>query len=365
MSRLTGRGLPGRTIAVLLGTALVGFGLPVPVSAVPATGGTDSPEAVNWLRRAAVAPQKVSFRATQLITSWGPQSASSAMLEIVHSANQGSQVSVLGAGPTHSVKAFVQRSASTAARPTVDGGPLSLLTETYDVTLAGPSRVIGRPAMLVEAFRPDRTLAARFWIDTATGLLLQRHLFTVDGRSLVRATVYTDLTVLRPDFLGHLPPTMRNDDSEALPTSALPDLRAQGWNCADVLSDSLRLYEVHRDPDGHSLQFSYSDGLFGLSVFEQRGTLDPAAMTGYTAISAGDGSPVYVRYGMPSYAVWSAHGIVYTLVGDIPYDVMERVVAAFPHERPDEPGVVDRVSNGLARMTMWLTPMGAIAPDLG
>jgi negative regulator of sigma E activity len=358
-------------VAVLVSTVLISFGVPAPpVSAVsvPPAQGEDSPSAISWLERAATAPDRVSFHATQLVTSWGPHGASSATLDVIHAAQQGSQISVVGPGSSEGAKAFVQRNAEHG--PSVDGGPLSLLTATYELVFAGRTRMIGRPSVLVEARRGDDTLAARFWIDQATGLLLQRQLFTVDGKQLVRATVFTRLEVgEKADFLSHLPPMLPEGGEDALRTDEAGQLRADGWNCADQLPGALKLYAVHRDGAGGSIQFSYSDGLFNVSVFEQRGALDPAAvaghMAGYTATTTTDGAQVYVRHGMPSYAVWASQGIVYTLVGDIPYDVMHRVIEAFPHEVPTRMSTVQRVSNGLAKMALWLTPMGAVSPKLG
>jgi negative regulator of sigma E activity len=349
-------------VVVLLGTALLSATCPVLV--LPAQAGTsdDSATAVRWLERAAAAPDRVSYRGTQFVTSWGPQGASSAWLDIVHTAQQGTQISVLGAGATNGVKAFVQHH-DNAARPAIDGGPLALLTETYKLVDAGTGTAAGRTAAVVEAWRPDQTLAARFWIDRATGLLLQRHVFTVDGRSLVRATVFTDLRIEKHAFLGHLPPMLPGIAGEPVAVSDGPELRAQGWNCSDLLTDSLRLYDVRRDAD--ALRFSYSDGLFNVSVFEQRGELDPAELHGYTAVTLPQGGVVQIRYGMPSSAVWSSNGIVYTLVGDIPYDVMARVIDWFPHEAADETTALDRLSNGLAKMSKWLTPVGAFAARLG
>jgi sigma-E factor negative regulatory protein RseB len=68
---------------------------------------------------------------------------------------------------------------------------------------------------------------------------------------------------------------------------------------------------------------------------------------------------------MPSYAIWSSGGIVYTLIGDLPYDVLGQVVAAFPHEAPPKVTAVHRVGIGLAKLALWLTPMGALSRKLG
>ncbi|MEU0094304.1 transcriptional regulator [Kribbella sp. NPDC006257] len=348
-------------LAVLVSTALIGFGLPMP--AAVAAPREDSPTAVNWLERAAAAPDNVSYHGTQIITSWGPAGASSAMLDIVHAASQGSEISVVGSGSSPGAKAFVQRASHTVG-PTVDGGPLALLKATYELTYKCCTDTIGRSAVLVEALRGDKTLAARFWIDKATGLLLQRQLFSPDGKTMVRATVFTDLEIEDSEFLGHLPP-MAPSGVEAIGMSKVDSLRSEGWTCAASLPSDLQLYDVHQDTSSKSLQFSYSDGLFNVSLFEQRGELDPAALVGYTAIKTDEGAQVYQRYGMPSYAMWSSNGIVYTLVGDLPYDQLTRVVAAFPHQPPPTVTAVERMGTGLAKMAKWLTPMGALSWKLG
>jgi negative regulator of sigma E activity len=352
-------------LAVLVGTALIGFGLPLPAVATPPPTAQreDSPSAVSWLERAAAAPDHVSFHGTQIITSWGPQGASSAMLDIVHAASQGSEISVVGSDSSPGAKAFVQR-ADHAVGPTVDGGPLALLQATYELVYKCCTDTTGRAAVLIEALRGDQTVAARFWIDQETGLLLQRQLFSQDGKTMVRATVFTELEIEDSEFLGHLPP-MAPGAVEPVGMSSVDRLRSQGWTCSAALPGALQLYDVRQDSATKSLQFSYSDGLFNVSLFEQRGELDPAAVAGYTATSTPEGARVYQRYGMPSYVVWSSGGIVYTLVGDLPYDVLGKVVAAFPHVPPPKVTAVQRMGTGLAKIASWLTPMGALSHKLG
>ncbi|WP_410785033.1 sigma-E factor regulatory protein RseB domain-containing protein [Kribbella sp. C-35] len=349
-------------LAVLVSTALIGFGLPTSAAAVPALlpalSKADSPTAVSWLQRAAVAPNEISYHGTQIITAWGPQGASSAMLDILHAASQGSEISVLGSSAP-GAKAFVQRATTTDAA--IDGGPLALLQATYQLVDKCCTDLIGRTAVLVEALRDDQTLAAKFWIDKATGLLLQRQLFSADGKTMVRATVFTELEIEDSEFLGHLPPTVPSG-VEALGMGKVDNLRSEGWVCAPELPASLKLYDVHQDTSNGSLQFSYSDGLFNVSLFEQRGTLDPAAVEGF---SSTDSPGVYLRYGMPSYVVWSSGGIVYTLIGDLPPDQLGQVVRSFPHELPVELSAIQRLGTGLAKIATWLTPMGALSPKLG
>ncbi|MEV5964184.1 sigma-E factor regulatory protein RseB domain-containing protein [Kribbella sp. NPDC051952] len=346
-------------LAVLVSTALIGFGLPMPAYAAPSAGRADSPLAVSWLQRAAAAPNQVSYHGTQIITAWGPQGASSAMLDIVHAASQGSEISVVGSSSAPGAKAFVQRVTTTGAA--IDGGPLALLQATYQLIYKCCTDTIGRAAVLVEAVRDDQTLAARFWIDKATGLLLQRQLFSVDGKTMVRATVFTELEIEDSEFISHLPP-MTPSGVESLGLGTADSLRSQGWVCAPELPASLSLYGVHKDTSNGSLQFSYSDGLFNVSLFEQRGALDPDAVAGFTST---DHPGVYLRYGMPSYVVWSSGGIVYTLIGDLPPDMLGQVVHAFPHDVPVKLSAVQRMGAGLAKIATWLTPMGALSPKLG
>lgn len=345
-------------LAVLVSTALIGFGLPTPAAAATVPR-QDSPNAVSWLERAAAAPDHVSYHGTQIITAWGPQGASSAMLDIVHAASQGSEISVVGSSSSPGAKAFVQRAGHAGAA--VDGGPLALLRSTYELVYKCCTDIIGRTAVLVEALRDDKTLAARFWIDQATGLLLQRQLFSGDGKTMVRATVFTELEIEDTDFIGHLPP-MAPSGVQPIGLGQVDHLRSEGWVCAPELPASLKLFDVHQDTTNGSLQFSYSDGLFNVSLFEQRGALDPAAVAGF---STTDTPGVYLRYGMPSYVVWSSGGIVYTLIGDLPPDMLGQVVRAFPHDTPVKLTAIQRMGAGLAKIATWLTPMGALSGKLG
>ena len=346
-------------LAVLVSTALIGFGLPAPAIAVPASSREDSPIAISWLEKAAAAPNRVSYHGTQIITAWGPKGASSAMLEIVHAADQGSEVTVLGSSSAPGAKAFVQRATNAAAA--IDGGPLALLRATYQLAYRCCTELVGRAAVVVDALRDDQTLAARFWIDKGTGLLLQRQLFSTDGKAMVRATVFTELEIEDSEFLSHLPP-MAPGGVEALGMGKVDNLRSQGWVCAPELPASLKMYDVHKDTSNGSLQFSYSDGLFNVSLFEQRGVLDRNAVTGF---STTDIPGVYLRYGMPSYVVWSSGGIVYTLIGDLPPDQLGQVVRAFPHDVPEKLSALQRLGTGLAKIATWLTPMGALSGKLG
>ena len=88
---------------------------------------------------------------------------------------------------------------------------------------------------------------------------------------------------------------------------------------------------------GEATHFFYSDGLHGLSVFEQRGRLTKAALPSGGRDVEVDG------YSVRSYAasvgeamVWEGDGVVYTVVSDAPWVDAAAVVKGLPHvaERP-------------------------------
>ncbi|HEV2311280.1 MAG TPA: hypothetical protein VGU73_12230, partial [Acidimicrobiia bacterium] len=92
-----------------------------------------------------------------------------------------------------------------------------------------------------------------------------------------------------------------------------------GYNAPEDLGRGYRLLGQYRQPDG-TLQLYYSDGLFTLSLFEQRGAVDWSALPPGTA---GKWRGVDLR----SYAasttdavVWGLRGLVITCVSDAPPD---------------------------------------------
>jgi sigma-E factor negative regulatory protein RseB len=124
----------------------------------------------------------------------------------------------------------------------------------------------------------------------------------------------------------------------------------------DELSVAMSLYDARRfdTATGTGLHLSYSDGLSTVSVFEEQGALDESGLVGYDTVTMG-GSTVQVRAGIPQQVVWSADGVVYTVIGDAPQTTVEQVVAALPHARTSD-SFVQRVSRGLGRVGSWINP---------
>jgi sigma-E factor negative regulatory protein RseB len=223
----------------------------------------------------------------------------------------------------------------------------ALLSANYRVATVGWGQVAGRQARVVTATRRNGKLAARFWLDQATTLPLRQQTF--DGRGdVVSEAAFTSLTVgpgaaARPDSAA----------PRQWVTASPARLRAQGWPLPGQLPGHLVLLGARRDstPAGPVIDLDYSDGLSLVSVFLQRGHLQPA-LTGWSRVVM-RGSPVYADASNGQAFVWSAQGFVYTVVAAAPPQTVTQVVAALPH---GSPGLLTRMRQGLHRLLSWLTP---------
>jgi sigma-E factor negative regulatory protein RseB len=141
----------------------------------------------------------------------------------------------------------------------------------------------------------------------------------------------------------------------------LDGFRRNGWRAPDELGEDYALVDARvavrgaGAPDPTVLQLTYTDGIAVVSLFEQRGDLDPEPVAAWDRRRRGGGT-VYVDAGTPQRMVWAASGSVYTLVSDDP-DVVDDALAALP-EPPPPPGVLHRVERGLRRLGSWVNPFG-------
>ena len=323
----------------------------------------DEAAALALLRRAATAQWTTAYAGTQFVAVWTDPGSSSELVDVTNIPGHGTVVRPNDSAPSEE-GTFVAR--DDASNRTVgvqrEGetglGNVAALARSYTVRRAGPASSAGRAAQLVEASRADGSLAARFWVDRASGLVLRREVYDPNG-VLARANGFVDLRIDAGAFLSHLPPMLSTEQTELVTPAAYARLTAQGWDCcAPALIAGLGLHDVRRTDGGAALHLTYSDGLTSASVFEQRGTLDESAadLEGFAVKRIG-GTKVHVRYGLSSYAVWARNGLVYTAVCDTPRG-LNAVVARFSPSRsqPDGAGLVQRLDRGMSRMVSWLNP---------
>ena len=319
---------------------------PLPVLATPTAPASVSErseqEAVALLETAALAGRSLTYTGTQYVASWSATASVSALSEVTHDAVGGSVVTapVSGAAPPVPMTA------------TVDRRLLGLLAASYDLVVAGPGRCTGRTTDVVEAYRPQGTLAGRFWLDKDSGLTLRREVFDEGGRR-IRSSAFLDLQVT-----GGAP-------TQALSTAGVgspspEQLRADGWQVPPDLPAGFELFEARLDapvPGEQILHLAYSDGLSTLSLFAQRGRLGTDPPAGFAAELVG-GRPVWVRSGSPERVVWSGGGRVWTLVSDASPETVRDAVAVLPRDAAPEQGLLPRLGRGASRMLGMLNPIG-------
>lgn len=302
------------------------------------------------------ASRVVAYEGVQLVSSWGSRGTESMVAEVRHWPGQGSIVRIPGTA-LRPGKDLVRREAD-GSLDVAHVGQLALLSRHYETALEGRGRVAGRTASLVAARRDDGSLAARFWLDTATGLLLRREVYDRHG-SLVRAGAFLELVTggdVRP-VPGPLTAAPRRD-SQHVGAERLAELRDDGWVCPDKLPHGLARYDARELSESGAtvLYLSFSDGLSTVSLFEQQGHLkEPEEHA--TRERIGDAT-VYVQNGLPLRLTWSAEGTVYTVLADAPDETVHAVVAALPHGSDDDNGVLSRLRRGLGRFVSWLNPFG-------
>jgi sigma-E factor negative regulatory protein RseB len=185
-------------------------------------------------------------------------------------------------------------------------------------TAVGPS-VSGRATTLVLVVDP-RTDAtrARFYLDRVTGMLLRRDVLDAQGR-LVREVAFDAVVPLAPTGASLQPAGAQAAKPRLV--RAVPS----GYPAPRVVGRGYRLLGRYRQPDG-SVQLYYGDGLFTLSLFEQRGTVD------WESLPAGTTQHVHRvetrAYATPttSAVVWGVHGVVITCISDGPPDEVMQAV---------------------------------------
>jgi len=323
-------------------------------------------DALRLLERAAAAPATTAYSGTQYVTAWtvaAGRRATSRVVEVRHEPARGTTWWPGGAG----VPAGAQVHEAGSPTPSLLGaGAVSLIARHYSLSTAVPDRVAGRDADVVEAHRPSSTgarqVVARFWLDQATGLVLRREVYDERGRP-TRASAFIDVAVHSPHVAapGESPDVAAPGDTawpDSLDSAQVRRMRQHGWACPRALPGPLPLVDARRGGDeGSVLHLSYADGIASVSVFQQRGSLDEGRLSGYRRTAIG-GRTVWARNEVPARAVWSAGGLVYTLVADAPQRTVDDAVAAlYAEPEGGVDGQMDRLGRGLDRVASWFNPM--------
>jgi sigma-E factor negative regulatory protein RseB len=313
-----------------------------------------STRALELLDKVASADDSVRYAGVQFVSAWSPGSTNSTVVEIKNVPGQGTAIRVRGSADGPAAAVFSTAPGDIGVQ--LGGGPVELLASNYSISTAGADRVTGRKTRVLEIAGDGGLVAARFWVDARTGVLLRREVYDASGRT-VRASAFVQVRIGGQISPGHLPPLMPQADAEELTATEVADLRTAGCSCPALLLDSLALYRVRlvTTTAGTVLHLSYSDGLSTVSVFEQPGRVDETSMVGYQTLADGTGVQ-YERDGLPQQVVWSADGVVYAVVADAPEPLVDDVVNGLPHPEAQSDDFTTRIGRGLARVGSWVNP---------
>jgi sigma-E factor negative regulatory protein RseB len=352
-SSQSGPGQPGGDAVSAAGRAAAG---PVIRSRAPAAASRPTTvRAVKLLAQAAQAAIVTSYQGKEILTRWSQGGGSVLVSSIWHVSGGQTITQTTADGASLSSQSYLSSDTDGQSPEGVLGvtAPLvRLLTSHYLVAYAGTGSADNRTAQVVEAWRADGSIAARFWLDDATKLPLEREVFDT-ATHVIGQDVFIDVSFTAPGGLRGDPADPRGPWTDPFSRRQLLALRHGGWQVPAELPGGLSLFTGAKTQadTGAVLDLGYSDGLFMVSVFEQRGKL-PARLAGWRKTKTGG----HAVFALPDQRTltWAARGMVFTMVADAPSQTVDAVVGALPHDGPT--GFWKRMSRGLVRVASWVNP---------
>ncbi len=195
----------------------------------------------------------------------------------------------------------------------------------------GPS-VAGRRTKAVE-IRHGGRLVERIFLDRETDLLLERDQYDARG-DILRTLAFTSLTLGPVATAPAGPPPAAHHAPKQVSAGSL--------DAPPALDEGYERMGVYRS--GPVLQVLYSDGLYDLSVFQQRGRLRRSDLP-----PAGErvsvGGATGWRYPWPGgqLVVWSKAGSVFTAVSDAPAEQVLAAVRSLPRIASGELSLLGKI----------------------
>ena len=321
-----------------------------------------SQRASTLLTQAAQAAVLTSYQGEEIISHWGTTNGGSVLVSDIWHASGGQTITqTLTAGPAASSEPYLSSDTDGQWPEGVLGVTTQLvrLLEThYVVVYAGAGSADNRTAQIVEAWREDGSLAARFWLDDATKLPLEREVFDTAAH-VISEDVFINVrfSKLAPAAApAGGPADPPGPWTDPLPAAQLLALRASGWLVPPELPGGLSLFTGAQTQTntGTVLDLGYSDGLSVVSLFEQRGNL-AAKLAGWQKITVA-GHVIYAAEPDQRSLTWASRGMVYTVMADAPAQTVDNVIRVLPHDKP--PGFWKRMSRGFGRLASWVNPFG-------
>jgi sigma-E factor negative regulatory protein RseB len=312
----------------------------------------------SLLGKAATASLAASYQGTEVISQTGVTGVVTEVSQVWH---WGGGATVMRTSAGGRVVSFDDAGQAPAGVFGLTSTLVKQLDKHYIPAYAGAGGAVGRPAAVINLYRLDGSLAARYWLDRRTMVPLQRELFDATAK------VIGEDKFTRVRFGA---PAARSTSSTASPASGaasayswsaaasparfLASLASESWRLPATLPGGLPLYAAAwtTSADSRVVDLEYSDGLYVVSLFVQRGTLG-TGMTGWRQLSLG-GQRVYVS---GRSLAWAGAGLVYTMITDTPPATAAQDVAAVQASSPST-GLLGRLGKGLDRLARLLNPFG-------
>ncbi len=309
----------------------------------------DQGQARSTMQRAAEAVDALSYSGVQSFYFARDGSAYAAVIELEARTGQGSQFRVRQWAGDQVLKGFSPAGFNSSRL--VDDDLLRLLERNYALSGFEEAHVAGRTATMVAASRAGR-IAARWWVDDETGLVLWQETYDRHG-AIELSFGFTSVRITpAAEMMDHLLPRLAGSTvTTSLTTSNGSWLRASGWYCgADVAG--LSLVRVRSDDADHprAVHLIYSDGVNTVGVYQERGLL-PGAPEGSRW---DDALQAYTYDGASAIATWQSGDVVITVVTDGPAEILGRAVGSLPHGGSDTPTTMERIKEG------WVTILAGL-----
>jgi sigma-E factor negative regulatory protein RseB len=310
------------------------------------------------LAQAAEADLATSYQGTELSSQSGVDGRVTMVSQVWHTG--GGQTTVQASDNASSPAAL---SASPAGVFGVTKSLVTLLGEHYVAVDMGEGAAGGRTATVVQLYRFDGSLAARYWLDRQTTVPLRRELFDASEN------VISEDSFTRIQFGAFAVPRLAGSAQRqaeqatqaaqpawvaaASPARFVASLVDQGWALPVTLPSGLPLYAAAstKIAGGEVADLEYSDGLDVVSLFVQRGTLAPD-LPGWQPVRMA-GKQAYVS---GRSVTWAQAGLVYTMIADASPQTVTEVVGMLTPS--DSPGLFGRMLHGFRRLARLLDPFG-------
>jgi sigma-E factor negative regulatory protein RseB len=217
-------------------------------------------------------------------------------------------------------------------------GPSPRIKYSFSV-LPGPP-VAARPTRVMEVrLASGGRLRERLYLDPESGFLLRREMLDARGEPY-RFVGYVTIAPSQ----APAPAAPRSQAREPLPTGKV----SSPYHAPRRLGDGYQLVGSYQKRG--AVHLFYSDGLHGLSVFEQRGRLGPWGRGGREVELMGRTVRAYSTAAGEA-AVWEGDGIVYTIVSDGPWQDLAAAARALPHS--GRSGRLRKVAEVVVSLFRW------------